>query len=132
MAGGYLGDCVVHACCVAELLRSEGRSPWIGRLRHRTAHAKGTLIHPLIPARYRGAAPPVWTTHYVAASGAEVFDPLLASPIDVSSYAVEVFGQPLAVEVYLDAERTERLLASGELRRSFTPKTEEALFRAPL
>ena len=98
MAGGYVGDCLKHARLLREQLVAEGRDAWIGRLRKREARGQDTFHGPLTPLRYRGRGAPTWTTHYVCCSGETAFDPLLGFPIDISEYALAVFGEPIAIE----------------------------------
>ncbi|MFP5247169.1 MAG: hypothetical protein ACLGH0_10785 [Thermoanaerobaculia bacterium] len=116
---GYPADCVTHACRIAELLHAEGRAPWIGRVRHVTNEGEHVMHWPLAPVRFAGRAPLVWNTHYVAAAGREVYDPLIGQPIDVDAYVLEAFGKQLAVETFLDAEATARLLRDGSLKSAF-------------
>jgi len=113
----YSGDCVAHACSIAALLLAERRAPWIGRIRHIEPRGDSTFHFPLIPTRYAGMRGPAWTTHYIACSGREVYDPLAGEPVDVEAYAAAVFGKSLPVETHLDSAETERLLISGELKQ---------------
>jgi hypothetical protein len=113
----YSGDCVAHATRIAALLLAERRAPWIGRIRHVEPHGDSTFHFPLIPTRYAGMGGPAWTTHYIACSGREVYDPLAGEPVDVETYAATVFGESLTVQVHLDSAETERLVISGELRK---------------
>ena len=110
-AYGYTRDCVAHACRIAELLLAEGRAPWIGRVRDR----RGDFHGPLTPTRFKRNT---WTTHYVACSGDEVFDPLAGAPLSLSDYAPAVFGRPLSIERFLTPEQTAELLARNELRKA--------------
>lgn len=119
MDEAYLEDCVAHTCRIAELLRAEGRAPWIGRLRHRTSDGDRVMHWPLIPTRYSGRRGPAWTTHYVACAGRLVYDPILGEPVDADAYAPAVFGKQLEIETHLDPETTERLLGSGGIRETF-------------
>ena len=112
----YAGDCVVHACRIAELLLAEQRAPWIGRIRHIEQRGDSEFRGYLFPRRYAGTGAMAWTTHYVACAGREVYDPLAGKPVDVDAYAEAVFGKPLPVVTHLDAAETERLLINGELR----------------
>jgi hypothetical protein len=117
----YSGDCATYACRVAELLVAQGRSPWIGRVRHVTRDGENLMHWPLIPRRYAGRGAPAWTTHHVACSGRTAYDPLVGAPTDVESYAPQVFGLDIPVEVHLDSPMTESLLASGEILKMFRP-----------
>jgi hypothetical protein len=114
MGDRYLGDCLTHACRVAELLHAEGRSPWIGRLREVIALDDAVYRGPLIPKRFAGKGFAAWTTHYVACTGRYVYDPVAGTPIDVDDYPAAVFGKPLTVEPFLDSAETERLLRTGD------------------
>ncbi len=118
MNGGYRDDCVTHACRIAELLLAEGRSPWIARLRDITVEGADVIHGPLIPQRFRNVA---WTTHYIACCGLEAYDPITPGPVALDEYAQLVFGRPIPIETHLDATETERLLRSGEIRRTFRP-----------
>jgi hypothetical protein len=123
MSDAYPGDCVTHACRIAELLLAEGRSPWIARVRDVQMLGERVFHGPLLPARFSGRATTiVWTTHYVACSGREAYDPLVGAPIDIDTYSDAAFGKELAVETHLDSDATARLLASGEIRRHFRPR----------
>ena len=115
------GDCVTHACRVAELLQAEGRAPWIGRIRDVSTLGDAVFHGPLIAQRFRGKSALAWTTHYVACSGRDVYDPLAGVPLDVEEYAGVVFGRVLTVDQHLDPDETARLLASGELRQHCRP-----------
>ena len=108
----YPEDCVAHAMRVAELLLEEGRAPWIGRVRD----VQGQWHGPLIPRRFEGTT---WTTHYVACTGREVFDPIAGEARDVDAYALEVFGKPLTVELHVSVEETAQRLREGTLRERF-------------
>ena len=119
MRDTYLEHCVEHACKLAELLRAEGRQPWIGRLRL-TSYEGGRVVHDaLIPVRFASLT---WTTHYVACAGTTAFDPLAGAPVPLDRYAALVFGRPIPVTTHLDVGSTEALLLSGELRKSFAPR----------
>ena len=115
MTDRYESDCVTHACRLAELLRAEAKSPWIGRLRDRQERERGVFHGPLTPQRYAGRRGPTWTTHYVACADHDVYDPIVGTVINIDGYAQAVFGRDIAVERLLDPETTDRLLASGEL-----------------
>jgi hypothetical protein len=113
MAESYTGDCLVHACRLAELLLGERRAPWIGRVRD----VRGDFHGPLVPRRYLGRGGPTWTTHYVACAGRLAFDPLLGEPIDLDHYATAVFGRHLEVQTHLDETETARwVLAQSTVR----------------
>lgn len=113
---GYPDDCVTHACRIAELLQADGLAPWIGRIRDVSTIGDAVFHGPLVAERFRGKETLAWTTHYVACSGREVYDPLAGVPLDFDAYSRVVFGRPLTVEQHLDSDETARLLASGELR----------------
>jgi hypothetical protein len=116
MRDGYLADCVVLACRLAELLLAEGRSPWIGRIREVVKSADRVYHGPLIPRRFPNLT---WTTHYICCCDGEVYDPIATIPIASDSYVVLMFGRPLAIETHLDPAATSRLVKSGEIRNSF-------------
>lgn len=92
MTDTYVGDCLVHAKQIAELLESEGRSPRVIRIHEAYETERGTFHAPLIPKRFPRIT---WNSHYVACAGDEVFDPLAGRPLPIDSYAIEVFGRPL-------------------------------------
>lgn len=123
MNGGYRDDCVTHALRITELLLAEGRSPWIACLRDVTIDGDQVMHWPLIPKRFTGRALVVWTTHYVACCERDTFDPVAGVPVDLDEYALVVFGRSIPIETHLDAADTERLLRSGEIRRTFRPST---------
>jgi len=114
MADGYRDDCVIHAVRIARLLIEEGRAPWIGKL---VRERDGGEWLPLIPLRFPTHT---WTTHYVTCLDGRAYDPIAGVPIAIDHYPREVFGiEDDAIETHLDAETTARLIASGEIRRSF-------------
>lgn len=116
MEGHYVDDCVTHACAIAKLLLEARHSPWIARFRETIIDGDRVFHAPLTPKRIPGVT---WTTHYVACSGREMYDPLAGIPTDIDVYATVVFGRSIAAAMHLDAGQTERLLISGELRQSF-------------
>jgi hypothetical protein len=85
----YAGDCLKHARAIAELLRAEGKSPWIARLRK----VEGDFHHPLIPLRFHGRSVPAWTTHYVCCCDGDAWGPILGEPEPLVTYSQAVFGQ---------------------------------------
>jgi hypothetical protein len=95
MGERYAGDCLVHARRIAELLETEGKSPWIARIHEQFETDKGVFHAPLIPKRFPDVT---WNTHYVAGAGNEAYDPLVGEPIDVAEYAVTVFGCELTID----------------------------------
>jgi hypothetical protein len=113
---GYPQDCVTHACRLVELLLAEGESPSIGLLRDITYTPQGVLHGPLTPKQLSGRHSRTWTTHYVACAGGRVFDPLLGMPVAVDAYSIAVFGRPIDVQTFLDANATAQLSRAGELR----------------
>ena len=115
ITGTYPRDCVWHACRIAELLLAEGRAPWIGRVRDERSDIE---LGPLIPKR---APSLTWTTHYIACSEDEAYDPLAGETVSVGDLASRIFGRPLPVAVHLDVAETEHLLKSGEIRKAFPP-----------
>lgn len=113
---GYPEHCVAHACRLVELLIADGEEPWIVRLRDRRETEHGVLHGPLIPHSLRGEHARTWTTHYAACAGSLVFDPLAVEPTPLDDYAQRVFGRELALETFLDVQRTAELFAAGKLR----------------
>jgi hypothetical protein len=114
MAGGYIGDCVAHACTLAELLLSEGRSPWIGELRGRVVQAGERVIHePLVAAKR------AWNAHFVCCCDGEVYDPIAGEPVPLAEYASRVFGWEVPLTERFSVEETASLLRKGELRHAF-------------
>lgn len=89
----YAGDCLVHARKLAELLRAGGKEARIAYVRKTEAHPKGTMHHPLMPLRFRGAV--TFTTHYVCVSEGLAWDPIAAEPLPLESYARTIFGDDL-------------------------------------
>ena len=118
ITNSYPRDCVWHACRIAELLLAEGRAPWIGRVRDERRLGDRVWFGPLIPERLRSLT---WTTHFVACSAGEVYDPLAGAPVPVGELASRIFGRSIAFAVHLDAAETERLLKSGTIRKAFPP-----------
>jgi hypothetical protein len=88
----YPGDCLAHARAVAELLRAEGKQPWIGMLRKVEQREAGRFHAPLIPRRFSGCSVPAWTTHYVCCCDGLAYDPLLGRPEPLETYSTAVFG----------------------------------------
>lgn len=126
MRDGYPEHCVAHACRIAERLHTEGREPWIGRIRQVVFSELGQFHVPLIPKRFTGAQALTWNTHYVACAGDDVYDPIAGQPIPVNEYALAVFGEAHPVAVHFDAETTAELLQRGELREAFRPARSRA------
>lgn len=116
---GYSGDCVTHACRLAELLFAEGQSPWIGRLRDVSRTAAGVFHGPLTPRGLVGRNARTWTTHYVACVGDSVYDPLAGMPIALAEYSSSVFGREIPIETFLDAEATAQLCRLDTLHAAF-------------
>jgi len=98
MVDRYVGDCLEHAQKIRNQLISEGRQPWIGRLRRTRKHGETTFHGPLIPLRFRGRAGPTWTTHYVCCCDGKAFDPLLAVSVPLAHYSAAVFGEEIDME----------------------------------
>lgn len=100
-SGGYW-NCLVAARNLSALLLAQGRHPWIARLRKRY-DTEGQVFHaPLIP-RVRGIAA-TWTTHYVTCCDGMAYDPVASEAIRLERYSVEVFGEPLPLEVFVPSE----------------------------
>ena len=94
----YVGDCLKHARAIAELLRAEGKQPWIGMLRKVEERAAGRFHFPLIPRRFSGhRSVPAWTTHYVCCCDGLAYDPLLGRPEPLETYSSAVFGCEIPV-----------------------------------
>jgi hypothetical protein len=117
--GGYPGDCVTHACRLAELLFAERKNPWIGRVRDVRQVALGTFHGPLTPIRLLGSSGPTWTTHYLACEDGYAYDPLVGRPVLLTEYAVMVFGRALAIDCFLDVGATAELCRRQELPSAF-------------
>jgi len=116
MTGGYTGDCVAHACTLAELLLAEGRSPWIGELRGRVVQAEGAVLYePLVAAKR------AWNAHFVCCCDGEVYEPIAGEPVPLGEYATRVFGWEVPLTERFSPEETARLVREGELRRAFGP-----------
>jgi hypothetical protein len=114
MTAGYTGDCVSHACALAELLLSEGRSPWIGELRGKVTREDGHVIYePLVAAKR------AWNAHYVCCCDGEAYDPIAGVPVPVGEYAAKVFNSDVPLTERFSAGETARLLRAGELQRAF-------------
>ena len=116
---GYPGNCVTHACCLAELLLTEGKKPWIARLRDVRQLESGVFHGPLTPSRLAGRKGPTWTTHYVACEGDAVYDPLTGVPVAIAEYSSLAFGRDILVEHFLDEAATAELCRRNELRTAF-------------
>jgi hypothetical protein len=97
MIDRYRGDCLKHARQLQALLRGDGRSPWLGRLRKVEKREAATFHAPLIPARFLGRAAPTWTTHYVCCCDGRAYDPLVGVPIPLERYSVTVFGEDIEI-----------------------------------
>jgi len=117
--GGYPGDCVTHACRLAELLIAERKNPWIGRVRDVRQVALGTFHGPLTPIRLLGFGGPTWTTHYIACVDGFAYDPLVGRPVLLAEYAVTVFGRELRIDCFLDVGITAELSRRQELPSAF-------------
>ncbi|MBV9210239.1 MAG: hypothetical protein JOZ52_06400 [Acidobacteria bacterium] len=102
---GVYWNCLTAAMKLCELLFAEGASPWIARVR-KTETVNGEPFHfPLIP---RGTeVKRAWTTHYVCCSEGFAQEPLAGAPVELESYALEVFGEEIELEVFLTAEELE-------------------------
>ncbi|HEV7424961.1 MAG TPA: hypothetical protein VGQ46_01240 [Thermoanaerobaculia bacterium] len=120
--GGYPGDCVTHACALADLLAAEGETPWIARLRDVQQLASGVFHGPLTPLRLAGRKGPTWTTHYAACVADMVYDPLVGTPVAIAEYPIVAFGRDIEVEQFLDTETTAELCGRHELRTAFGVK----------
>jgi hypothetical protein len=112
----YPADCVTHACRLTQLLRAEGKKPWIARLRDVRQVASGVFHGPLTPVRLLGRKGPTWTTHYVACEGDVVYDPLTGAPVAVAEYSVAAFGRAIHLDRFLDEAATAELSGGNELR----------------
>jgi len=116
---GYPADCVTHACRLAALLYSEGKKPWIARLRDVRQSAHGVFHGPLTPIRLAGRKGPTWTTHYVACAGELVYDPLTGTPVVIAEYSIRAFGRDIPVGRFLNEAATAELCRRNELRTAF-------------
>lgn len=116
----YIGDCVVHACAIAEALVADGRAAWIARLREVIA-TNGQEFHaPLIPRRMFGENALTWNVHYVACADGEAYDPIAGAPIAIDDYSVAIFGRDIPLQTHIDQSETQRLVAEGRLREAFS------------
>ena len=110
-AGGYW-NCLAAARELSALLLSEGRSPWIARLRKRQM-LRGQVFHaPLIP-RAAGLAA-TWTTHYVCCCDDVAYDPVAGKAIPLEGYSLEVFGEHISMEVFVAADELSAYLAGNQ------------------
>ena len=87
-------DCLEEAREIAARMRAEGKSPWIGRLRHIEERENGRFHHPLIP---RGSKLPAFTTHYVCCCDGLAYDPLLDAPEPLETYSRRLFGAEIEI-----------------------------------
>ena len=110
-------NCLNAAETLAQLLRAEGRSPWIGRLRRVETRGEAVFHAPLIPRCSGGGR--AWTTHYVCVEGGLVYDPLAARPRPLRTFSRCVFGEEIPVETFVGtAELGEYLASRASGRRS--------------
>lgn len=116
MTAGYPADCVAHAMRLAELLRSDGAHPWIGRIRDLVVEGDRAISRPLIPLRFSGPGKPQWSTHYVCCSDGLAYDPLAGEPVPVDDLALRVFGAKHDVTEAVPSSLVESLLREGTLR----------------
>ena len=116
MDNRYPGDCVDHAIRIAERLRADGGSPWIGRIRDLVVAGELTISHPLIPVRFSGIGKPQWSTHYICCEDRLAYDPLIGEPVPVDELAMRVFGRALEVVEVVPASDVKALLEEGTLR----------------
>jgi hypothetical protein len=111
-AGGYW-NCLVAAREISSLLLCEGRSPWIARLR-KTEKFKGHVFHAPLSPRPLGIAA-TWTTHYISCCDGMAYDPVAGRPIKLETYSMEVFGEHIAAEVFVQADELPVYLAGNRL-----------------
>lgn len=110
--GGYW-NCLAAARELSALLLAEGRSPWIARLR-KTLSLEGQVFHaPLIP-RAQGVAA-TWTTHYVCCCDAIAYDPVAGKVMRLETYSLEVFGEEIPMEVFVQTAELPAYLAGNQL-----------------
>ena len=93
-------NCLAAARELASLLVSEGRRPWIARLRKTEMHPTHVFHGPLIP-RVEGVAA-TWTTHYVCCCDGNAYDPLVGEVLPIETYSLKVFGEQIALEVFAE------------------------------
>lgn len=93
---GDYWDCRRSATRLAELLRAEGRAPWIGRLRRREVRGD-SVFHAPLTARV-GDRSMTWTTHYVCVDGDVVHDPVAGEPLPIAAYSRRVFDADIDIE----------------------------------
>jgi hypothetical protein len=107
---GVFWNCLAAAETLAALLLSEGRSPWIGRLRKTEARGD-TLFHgPLIAVGSSQLM--AWTTHYVCVDRGIVYDPVGSRPMPLRRYSKTVFGEDVPIETFVAQEEMGKYLAS--------------------
>ena len=93
-----MDDCLKRARAIAAQLAAEGKTPWIGRLRDVQQTPAGRYHGPLIPRPFSGQREvPAWTTHYVCCCDGYAYDPLLAAPEPLETYAVTLFGREIDI-----------------------------------
>ena len=110
--GGYW-NCLAAARKLAALLLSEGRSPWVMRLRKPEMVGERVFHAPLIPLALGVAA--AWTTHYVSCCDGMAYDPVAGRPLRLETYSLEVFGEQIQAEVFVRAGELPAYLARNQL-----------------
>lgn len=113
-SGGFW-DCLAAARGIAALLMAEGRSPWIARLRKREERGGEVFHAPLIARSARGVA--AWTTHYVCCCEGEAYDPLAGGRVKLESYSTEVFGERIALEIFVPPDGLADYLERASTRK---------------
>lgn len=113
-AGGYW-DCLATARELARLLLAGGRYPWIARVRAAETIDDQTYHAPLVP-RAPGINR-VWTTHYVCCCDGVAWEPVTGRPMPIGTYAVEMFGMPIRMEVFVAPD-----MLPEYLDRSISPR----------
>jgi hypothetical protein len=111
-AGGYW-NCLVAARRLAELLLTEGRSPWIARLRKTETRGEDVFHVPLIPRRVGVSR--AWTTHYVCCCDEVAYDPVAGKTMRLDAYSQNVFNEQIPMEVFVAYEDLAAYLANPRL-----------------
>jgi hypothetical protein len=117
---GETGDCWRHAWQLAALLANAGARPSIHRLRDHQRRDGQLFVAPLTALRRCGAQRPTWNTHYVCVDAGLAYDPLLAEPVPLDSYATRLFGRAVDGVECVSADVVAAHLAAGDMPRPQT------------
>ncbi|HEY0079618.1 MAG TPA: hypothetical protein VGB73_13475 [Pyrinomonadaceae bacterium] len=102
-------NCLNAARKLSALLLKAGHEPWIARLR-KTESFNGGVFHAPLTPRVAGVAA-TWTTHYLCCCDGTAYDPVAGRPLQLESYSLEVFGQQIALEVFVPRAQLAAYLA---------------------